>query len=88
MWTYGLQLWVITKMSIQFKLIKVLALRKPTNFPPYVANLTLYRYLKIKTAHKKELAFYIRFRSKLLAHSNHLISNLACRATILVDPKR
>jgi hypothetical protein len=52
-------------------------LRKITNCPPYISNLTLHTDLKIKTVHEKALNYYKRFHSKLPSHINPLISNFA-----------
>jgi len=55
MWTYGLQLWGNAKISNTNKIqtFQNNFLRKITNSPPYISNLTLHTNLKIKQSMKK-----------------------------------
>jgi hypothetical protein len=61
-WTYGLQLWGNAKKSNLNRIqpFQNIALRKLTNFPPYVSNHTLHSDLKIKTV-KEEAITYIKY---------------------------
>ena len=78
MWTYGLQLWGNAKKSNVNKIqtFQNITLRKITNAPPYISNITLHSDLKLKTVHEEAIIFYKRFHSKLHSHSNPLISEL------------
>jgi hypothetical protein len=89
MWTYGLQLWGNAKKSNTNKIqtFQNNILRKITNSPPYISNLTLHIDLKIKPVHEEAVTFYKRFHSKLPSHTNPLISNLAT-LTIPGNPPR
>jgi len=62
MWTYGLQLWGNAKKSNTNKIqtFQNNILRKITNSPPYISNLTLHTDLKIKTVHEEAVTFYKR----------------------------
>ncbi|VVC28136.1 Endonuclease/exonuclease/phosphatase,Reverse transcriptase domain [Cinara cedri] len=78
-WTYGLQLWGNAKKfnTNKIQTLQNKILRKITNSPPYITNLTLHSDLKIKTVHEEAVSFYKRFHSKLPFHINPLISNLS-----------
>lgn len=52
-------------------------LRKITNSPAYISNLTLHTDLKIKTIYVEAVTFYKIFYSRLSSHINPLISNIA-----------
>jgi hypothetical protein len=79
MWTYSLQLWRNAKKTNidKFQSFQNNILRKITNCPLYISNLTLHTNLKIKTIHEETVNYYKRFHSKLPSHINPLISNLA-----------
>jgi hypothetical protein len=70
MWTYGLQLWGITKVSNTNKIqqFQNIALRKITNAPLFVSNYTLHKYLTIKTVTEEAVDFYKRFHNRLQTH--------------------
>ncbi|KAF0708307.1 Uncharacterized protein FWK35_00038769, partial [Aphis craccivora] len=54
-----------------------ISLRKITNAPPFVSNLTLHNDLKIKTVLDEAKCFYKRFHIKLPFHPNPLIKKLS-----------
>jgi N-dimethylarginine dimethylaminohydrolase len=79
MWTYGLQHWGNAKKTNINKIqtFKNNILRKITNCPPYISNLTLHIDLKFKTVFEEAINYYKRFHSKFPSHINPLISKLA-----------
>jgi len=77
-WTYGIQLWGSAKKSNINKIqaFQNITLRKITNAPPFVSNMTLYKDLGIKTVEEEAATFYKRFYNKLENHENPLIKSL------------
>lgn len=88
-WTYGIQLWGSAKKSNTNKIqvFQNLALRRLSNAPPYVSNLTLHNDFHIKTIYEEAQSFYLRFRIRLLSHQNPLIKNLSS-LTLPGNPRR
>jgi len=79
MWTYGLQLWDSAKKTNVNKIqaFQNIALRKLTNAPPYVSNVSLYSDLKLKTIAEESKCFYKRFYNLQSTHLNPLIKKMA-----------
>jgi len=77
-WTYGIQLWGSAKKSNLNKIqaFQNITLRKITNAPPFVSNMTLHKDLGIKTVEEEAAIFYKRFYNKLENHENPLIKGL------------
>jgi len=78
-WTYGIQLWGSAKKSNtnKIQIFQNQALRRLSNAPPYVSNLTLHNDFRMKTINKEAQSFYLRFRMRHLSHQNPLIKNLS-----------
>ncbi|KAL4136299.1 hypothetical protein QTP88_007847 [Uroleucon formosanum] len=78
-WTYGLQLWGSAKKSNIQKIqaFQNITLRKITNAPPFVSNLTLHNDLRITTVLDEAKCYYKRFHTKLPLHPNPLIKKLS-----------
>ncbi|KAE9541166.1 hypothetical protein AGLY_004411 [Aphis glycines] len=78
-WTYGIQFWGSAKISNtnKIQIFQNLALRRLSNAPPYVSNLTLHNDFCMKTINEEAQSFYLRFRMRLLSHQNPLIKNLS-----------
>ncbi|KAL4121499.1 hypothetical protein QTP88_013999 [Uroleucon formosanum] len=89
MWTYGLQLWGIAKVSNTNKIqqFQNIAFRKITNAPPFVSNYTLHKDLAMKTVKEEAVDFYKRFHNRLQTHQNPLIKSLYTH-TIPGNPRR
>lgn len=77
-WTYGLQLWGSAKNSNinKIQVFQNITLRKITNAPFFVSNLTLHQDLGIKPVILEASLFYKRFFVRLVNHSNPLIKEL------------
>ena len=75
---YGIQLWGSAKKSTLTKIqaFRNIILRKITNVPPFISNLTLHKDLCMKTVEEKAAIFYKRFYIKLKNHENPLIKGL------------
>uniref|UniRef100_A0A2S2Q7E7 Putative RNA-directed DNA polymerase n=1 Tax=Sipha flava TaxID=143950 RepID=A0A2S2Q7E7_9HEMI len=88
-WTYGIQLWGSAKKSNTNKIqvFQNLALRRLSNAPPYVSNLTLHNDFHIKTINEEAQSFYLRYRTRLLSHQNPLIKTLSSQ-TLPGNPRR
>ena len=88
-WLYGIQLWGNAKKSSLNKIqtFQNIALRKLSNAPPYVLNLSLHADLNLKTFNEEAKAYYQRFHARTNYHKNPLIKNLAS-FTIPGNPPR
>jgi len=88
-WTYGLQLWGAAKKTNLNKIqtYQNITLRKLTNAPPYISNLTLHNDLHIKTTEEESAVYYKRFFSRLVNHENPLIRKLNS-LTLSENPRR
>jgi hypothetical protein len=77
-WTYGIQLWGIAKKSNTNKIqtFQSTTLLIFTNAPFYVSNHTLHTDLNINTIEKTAKIYYKLYHSRLMNHSNPLISAL------------
>ena len=88
-WTCGLQLWGSAKKSNKNKIqaFQNIALRRLSNAPPYISNLTLLNDLTMKTVDEEARFFYTRFHKRLHNHQNPLINNLSIQ-TLPGNPLR
>ena len=88
-WLYGIQLWGNAKKSNLNKIqtFQNIALRKLSNAPPYISNISLHKDLNIKTLNDEAKAYYKRFHIRINSHKNPLIKNLAS-LTIPGNPPR
>jgi len=61
MWTYRIQLWGSEKKSNLNKIqtFQNIILRKITNAPPFVSNLTLHKGLGIKTVEEEASCYFL-----------------------------
>jgi hypothetical protein len=74
-WTYGLQLWGAAKKSNTDKIqtFQNISLRRLSNAPSYISNLTLHNDLHMRTIVEEARIFYTRFHKRLQTHPNPLI---------------
>jgi len=88
-WLCGIQLWGNAKKSNLNKIqtFQNIAIRKLSNAPPYVSNLSLHADLNIKTLNEEAKAYYKRIHTRTNYHKNPLIKNLAS-LTIIGNPPR
>lgn len=77
-WTYGLQFWGMAKMfsTNRIQAFQNIALRRLSNAPPYVSNLTIHNDLSMKTEHEETRVFYKRFHNRFQIRLNSIIKDL------------
>ena len=81
---YGIQHWGSVKKSNlnEIQTFQNITLRKITNAPPFISNLTLHKDLGTKTVEEEAAVFYKRFYIRLENHENPLIKGKNWTTTI------
>jgi len=89
MWTYGIELWGVAKISNINKIQTVHSkiLRHILNAPPYTSNETIHKDLNTPVVKQTAISQYKHFHNRLESHPNTLVKALSS-LTLPGNPSR